>query len=127
MAGSSAEEFWQKWYEQELFASFRELPEQKRKSWLEQRRSLEPAAIASQLRNLGPARHEDLFPVLNSLGAQGVRILFLAGELDPKYSALAQKIASIPGAEVEIFPGVGHIVPLEAPEALALRIKKFIR
>lgn len=127
LAGTKPEEFWQKWYEQDLFASFRALPEATRKTWLEQRAAIDPGELASQLSNLGPARHGDLFPVLKDLAAKGVRVLYLAGELDPKYAELAQKVGTIPGVKAEVLQGAGHVLPLEAPDALAQRIAKFIK
>jgi 2-succinyl-6-hydroxy-2,4-cyclohexadiene-1-carboxylate synthase len=127
LAEKNAEEFWKRWYEQDLFASFQALPEATRKGWLDQRKSLDIAALTGQLRRLGPARHDDLFPVLKSVCAKGVKVLYIAGELDKKYSELSRKVAEIPGVTVDKIAGAGHILPLEAPEPLALRIARFVR
>lgn len=55
--------------------------------------------------------------------------LFLAGEEDlyvPPW--LCERTARLwPGAEFEVMMGIGHIVPREAPEALASRTLSFLR
>ncbi len=127
LAASNSEDFWGKWYAQELFASFHSAPEARRASWMEQRKTLDIDALTGQLRNLGPGRHESLLRPLKELPGKGVRVLYLAGELDKKYGELAHKVREIPGVSVEIIPGAGHVLPLEAPEALALRIARFLK
>lgn len=127
LAASNPDEFWKKWYDQELFASFHSQPEAAREAWMEQRKSMEIAALTAQLRFLGPGQHGDLTPVLKELCGKGVRVLYIAGELDKKYSELSRKVKEIPGVLVDTIAGAGHILPLEAPEALALRIARFIR
>lgn len=127
LAEEDTEAFWRKWYEQELFASFRALPEARREAWLESRKTMNIEDLSAQLRFLGPGHHEDLLPKLRDLASRGVRTLYIAGNLDKKYAELAQKVAEIPGLIVELLPGAGHILPLEAPEALGLRIRKFVQ
>jgi 2-succinyl-6-hydroxy-2,4-cyclohexadiene-1-carboxylate synthase len=127
LAAGDSGEFWKKWYEQEIFASFQTLPESTREAWIEQRKSLDIEALTGQLRNLGPGRHQDLFPIVRNLRAKGVPVLYLAGELDKKYSELSNKAGEIQGVLVDRVPGAGHMLPLEAPEALAMRIARFIR
>lgn len=121
------DEFWQKWYDQEIFASFHALPEATRDAWLESKKSMDIKAITAQLRRLGPGQHDDLLPTLRRLGAGGVRILYIVGELDKKYVELSAKVRDCPGITVDVIRGAGHILPLEAPEPLALRIAKFIK
>lgn len=127
LAEENSEAFWKKWYEQELFASFHALPEAQREAWLESRKAMDIEDLSAQLRFLGPGHHEDLLPKLRDLSLRGVRALYIAGNLDKKYAELAQKVAEIPGLIVELLPGAGHILPLEAPEALSLRIRKFVQ
>jgi 2-succinyl-6-hydroxy-2,4-cyclohexadiene-1-carboxylate synthase len=124
---SNKEEFWTKWYEQELFASFRALPEAARGGWLDHRKALDAADIARQLRNLGPGRHGDLLPVLKEVTSKGVRVLYVAGDADAKYAGLLPKLAEFPGVQTSVIQGAGHVLPLEAPEALAARIARFIK
>ena len=127
LAASDTEEFWKKWYEQGIFATFHALPENARKGWMEQRKSIEPASLASQLRNLGPGRHSELESVLKDILSKGVRVLYVVGDRDSKYVEFAERVRGFPGLQVDQIPGAGHILPLEAPEALAMRIAKFIR
>ncbi len=54
------------------------------------------------------------------LGEVAVPTLIVAGELDPRYVAIAREMAgAIPGARLEVVPGAGHAVHLEAPDAVA--------
>jgi pimeloyl-ACP methyl ester carboxylesterase len=55
-----------------------------------------------------------------------VPVLYVAGELDAKYAGLAETYASL-GAKTELVPGAGHVLPLEAPEAVAMRVARFLR
>lgn len=123
----NADEFWEKWYEQELFASYRALPVAQREAWMSSRKSSENKSLAAQFRHLSPGCHEDLFPLLRKLAREGLRVLYIAGELDKKYSELARKVQEVPGVAVEILQGAGHILPLEAPDALALRLSRFVK
>lgn len=127
LAERDAGEFWRKWYEQELFATFPNLPEATREAWLEQRKSMDIGTLTAQLRKLGPGHHGDLRPAVKELAAKGVRVLYIAGDLDKKYSELSRTVEGIPGVTVERLGGAGHLLPLEAPEALALRIARFIK
>ncbi|MGZ3705812.1 MAG: hypothetical protein ACXWP1_07720, partial [Bdellovibrionota bacterium] len=127
LAASNPDEFWKKWYDQEIFASLKIVPDAMRETWMEQRKALDAAVLAGQLKNLGPGRHGDLWPVLKEVMAKGVKIYYIAGALDKKYVEVAAKVKALPGTLVDIVEGAGHLVPLEAPEALAIRIAKFIR
>ena len=54
-------------------------------------------------------------------------VLAMAGELDPKFSAIAAAMAGrIPGAAVRIVPGAGHAVPLERAAECAQAIETFL-
>lgn len=126
---ANPQEFWEKWYAQELFSSLASVPETTRIQWLENRKSIDIKEIAAQLRDLSPGQHEDLLPIVRELSAAGVRVLYLAGKRDKKYSEIAEKLGAmgLPGVSVSIIPEAGHVLPLEAPDALALRIQHFVK
>ena len=59
-------------------------------------------------------------PLWSRLGELTMPVAVLAGELDKKYVALAQRLAAeLPRAELTIVAGAGHALPLEAPAAVA--------
>lgn len=55
-------------------------------------------------------------------------LLAVAGEHDQLVpTALSQEVAAlVPGARVEIVPGVGHLLPWEAPQALAALLRGWV-
>jgi len=118
--------FWQRWYEQPLFASYRAMPSEIRADWENSRNPMDIGRLSEQLRNLGPGNHESLFPLLEGLLEKGLRVLYIVGELDKKYLELSRKVGEMGGAKVESIPGAGHILPLEAPEVLASKIRAFL-
>jgi pimeloyl-ACP methyl ester carboxylesterase len=83
----------------------------------------DPGGIAGLVRGL--ARRPDPVP---ALGTVGVPTLVLGGSVDPftkpeQGRALA---ALVPGSTYLELPGVGHLPPLEAPEATARAIGGFV-
>jgi 2-succinyl-6-hydroxy-2,4-cyclohexadiene-1-carboxylate synthase len=116
--------FWEKWYAQELFSAFRELPEERRGSWLKNRFSLDIEDLCHQLEILSPAQQPFLLADLLRLKGSGTKLLYLAGERDKKYAALAQRLQK-EGVPTEFLPG-GHILPLETPERMADSLNRFM-
>ena len=72
-----------------------------------------------------PSRAETL-ETLAVLRAGGTPLLYLAGERDEKYRALAAQAAEA-GATVRIIPGAGHNAHLEAPATFAKEVASFLR
>lgn len=124
MAEANSALFWREWYQQPLFSSFRALPSKQQQEWLKERLHLPPNTLSHQLRALGPGMHPSLHSDLLSLKHQGVSLLYLAGELDKKYVAIAKQLQS-EGVPVQIVPGAGHLLPLEAPAAVAAALGAF--
>lgn len=117
--------FWAEWYSQDLFSTFQAGEFAGKTAWLRARESLSGARLAEALADLSPAAHEPLGPVL--AGQIGAPLLYIAGEKDKKYAAAASQIQTlVPGATVKIIPGVGHVIPVEAPEALARTVRNFL-
>lgn len=120
-AGDDSALFWKDWYNQEIFSSFRALPESTRSKWMHDRYSLNIEHLQSQFRLLGPANHENLLPELKAVQKAGISVLYIAGERDKKYSSIARQL-DLP---VEILDG-GHILPIENPVAVAQSLEQFL-
>jgi 2-succinyl-6-hydroxy-2,4-cyclohexadiene-1-carboxylate synthase len=120
-AGEDSALFWKDWYKQELFSSFRELPEGTRRKWMNDRFSLNIEHLQSQFRLLGPGNHEYLLPELKAVQKAGISVLYIAGERDKKYSSIARQL-DLP---VELLDG-GHILPIENPVAVAQSLEQFL-
>ena len=86
------------------------------------RLSNEPAHVAAALRGIGTGAMAPLWKRLGELG--GLPVTVLAGELDPKYVALGERLArSVPRGELKVVPGAGHALVLEAPAAVAAALE----
>jgi 2-succinyl-6-hydroxy-2,4-cyclohexadiene-1-carboxylate synthase len=60
--------------------------------------------------------------------AAGVPTLLVAGALDAKYVAIAERLAGlIPGARRVVVEGAGHAVHLERPDEFAALVRDFLR
>ena len=68
-------------------------------------------------------------PAINRLSDIRVPTLALVGEHDhPDFRAIAAILArDIRGARLEVLPGVGHLPPMEAPQATATAILAFLK
>ncbi len=111
------EAFVEKWEAQALFASQRRLPPARRAAQRAWRQRLSAEGLALCLARLGLAEMPDLWPALPTVR---VPVLLVVGEEDSKFLTLAHAMAArLPAGRVEVVPGVGHNVVLEAPEALA--------
>ncbi len=76
-----------------------------------------PAGLARALRGLGTGALPSLW---ERLGELAVPVTLLAGERDAKFTAIAREMArAIPSAGLEIVPGAGHAVHLQAPARVA--------
>lgn len=116
--------FWKKWYEQNLFASLKKLPEAKWQTFLKKKEKHNASNLAQSLENFSPANHQNLMPYLKAQA----HLLFLVGSLDEKYSEIAKQIENeIPKAQVTLINQAGHNLPLEAPKACAQHIEAFLQ
>jgi 2-succinyl-6-hydroxy-2,4-cyclohexadiene-1-carboxylate synthase len=80
------------------------------------------AELARQLRDWSPAVLPP--PQLERIDTP---VLWIAGERDAKYVAIAQEaVGRLPHAELWICPGAGHRVPWEQPEAFVGRLRDFL-
>jgi len=118
------EAFSRAWEANPLFATQAEMDEPLRASMRAQRLAQDPAKLAAALRAFGTGEQP---PVHDKLAQLAMPVLAMAGELDPKFSAIAAAMAArIPGAAVRIVPGAGHAVPLERATECAQEIETFL-
>lgn len=84
-----------------------------------------PEGLAGSLRGGGTGSMAPLHDLLASLDTPA---LFLAGESDPKYRAIAHELANLASAgEARVIDGAGHAAHLERPAAVARSVTTFIR
>jgi len=107
------EAFADAWEARPLFASQRQLPDATRRAHRARRLSHDPSGLARSLRVLGLGRMPDWSPGLDSVE---VPIRLLTGEGDPRFTALAAKLARcLPRATHRTVGGAGHDLVLERP------------
>lgn len=105
------------WLAQPLFASQERLPWELRAVARARRLRHGPAGLAAAMRALGLGGMPDLAP---SLPAIRIPVRLLAGAEDPKFVALATRLAAaLPHARAQVIPGAGHDLTLERPDAVA--------
>ena len=104
------ERFVDEWLAQPLFATL--APDRAHRR---ARLANTPEGLASSLRTAGTGTQE---PLWDRLGQLDVPVLAVAGQLDPTYVALAERLVASIGtnAELAVVPGAGHTVHLERPE-----------
>ena len=123
------EAFMDFWEQLPLFASQRDLPPDVRERLRAGRMANDAEALARTFEQAGqhvmPSRAETL-ETLDVLRAGDTPLLYLAGERDEKYRALAAQAAEA-GATVRIIPGAGHNAHLEAPATFAKEVASLLR
>jgi 2-succinyl-6-hydroxy-2,4-cyclohexadiene-1-carboxylate synthase len=109
--------FLAEWRRQPLFASQERLPAVLLAEQQEINLRHDEGRLAAALELLSPGLMPDYRPLLPRVAAP---VALLAGGEDAKFSALAAEMfRSLPDARLEIVPGAGHNLLLEAPEAVA--------
>jgi 2-succinyl-6-hydroxy-2,4-cyclohexadiene-1-carboxylate synthase len=80
--------------------------------------------LARQLRESSPGVLPHLAPRLHEIA---IPLLWIAGERDAAYVAIARRAVSLlPRGELWICPDAGHRVPWEQPRAFAARLRQFV-
>ena len=83
----------------------------------EDERRCSPAVLAASLRGLGPG---SMTPMWGRLSELRMPVTILAGARDVRYVEEGRRLAEgIADATLEIIPGAGHRLAIEAPEAVA--------
>jgi len=107
--------FVEEWERLPVFATQERLPPDVRVSLRERRLDNDPDALAACLGGLGTGSQPSFW---DDLAAVRSRVLVLAGEADPKFREIGRgMIERLADARLEIVPGAGHAVHLEAPDA----------
>jgi 2-succinyl-6-hydroxy-2,4-cyclohexadiene-1-carboxylate synthase len=112
------EEFADRWMAQPLFAG---TPPEAAATWRADILDNDPVALAAALRGIGTGVME---PLWDRLGELAMPATVLAGERDPKFRALGERLASeLPRGELVIVDGAGHGIPREQPAAVAAAVR----
>lgn len=113
------------WQSIPLFSSQSRLPQAIRQALRAQRLQHSRRGLANSLLGLGAGMQE---PVLHCLAGLQIPVLLLAGQLDGKYSGLAERMAGVlPCNRLCIIPGTGHAVHLEQPAAFNEAVTGFLQ
>lgn len=102
------------WEALPLFTSQASLPASSRERLRVQRLGNRPLGLANSLRGMGTGVQPSVNERLPELA---VPALFIAGEEDAKFVALAQQMhRQVPGGRLRVIPGAGHAAHLERPD-----------
>lgn len=115
--------FLARWEAQPLFASQARASAEVRARRQAERAALTPDGLAASLEVLGLGAMPDLTP---ALGARANRAHLVVGDEDPRFRAIADRLADQAGVRVDVVVGSGHDPTLEAPAALAAVIGRAV-
>jgi len=114
--------FIERWERLPLFAT--QTPEQ-RASQRPVRLAQRPQGLANSLRGMGAGAQPSLWGRLNEIA---IPTLIVTGELDAKYRALGERMATpMPNAQHIVIQAAGHTPHLEQPEAFGAAVQSFLR
>ncbi len=107
-----------------LFASQLQLARPARERLRTQRLRNTRPGLANSLRGMGSGAQPSLWPRLAELD---MPVLLLAGELDPKFVRLAERMkAALPNAQLSVIAAAGHTAHLEQPDLFNRRVLAFL-
>lgn len=110
--------FFDAWLAQPLFAG-----REPDAAWLARRHAADPGGLACAIDGFSPGRQPDLTGRLATLRSP---TLWVAGERDAKYAAIARTSAALmPNAQSDILPDAGHDLLTERPAALTALLQRF--
>ncbi|HBC40656.1 MAG TPA: 2-succinyl-6-hydroxy-2,4-cyclohexadiene-1-carboxylate synthase [Pseudanabaena sp.] len=105
-------QFLENWYQQPIFDSLRSQPDFPK--LLEQRFNNSPYQLAKSLRNLSTGMQPSLWENLPKIE---IPLLFLVGELDPKFVKINQQMEQLTKySQLEVVPKCGHNIHFENPD-----------
>ncbi|MDE8701850.1 alpha/beta fold hydrolase [Adlercreutzia equolifaciens] len=121
LRAEGVEAFMDWWERLPLFASQQALPAPVRAAVRAQRTAHEVEVLAQSFEAWG-AQHQALegetLAALRGLRERGVSVRYLAGSLDAKYAAVAERVRAA-GLPATVVPEAGHNIHLERPQAFA--------
>jgi 2-succinyl-6-hydroxy-2,4-cyclohexadiene-1-carboxylate synthase len=110
------------WYRQSVFASL--LGSELRQMLIEDKSTSDPVRAARQLEAWSLGRQADHWSFLEERKGP---TLFISGEMDPRYSAIGERLAAASGPIRHIpIAGAGHVVHREQPEAYLAALRSFL-
>jgi 2-succinyl-6-hydroxy-2,4-cyclohexadiene-1-carboxylate synthase len=116
------DQFLSDWYAQPLFEPLRQSA--RFGELVERRRRNNPQGLALSLKHMGTGAQPALW---DSLPAIPLPILLLTGELDTKFTRIAQEIAAVcPHARTQLIAGAGHTLHFEAPDRYIAAVQRFL-
>lgn len=121
LRASTSEEFAQWWAAMPVLATQSDLPPTSQASVAEMRAGNDTDALARITRGAGQGVMPDLF---DAVGDLQIPLLYVCGEKDTKYSAIAAALEQRWGVDVRRFPA-GHNVHLELPADYARMLMDF--
>jgi 2-succinyl-6-hydroxy-2,4-cyclohexadiene-1-carboxylate synthase len=110
------------WMDLPFFASQAALGPQWRQESVAQRFRGTARSYAQTLRWAGTGSQR---PLWEALASRDFPHLAIAGQLDPKYTAVSQELGARTGAQVAIIEGAGHAAQYEMPAAVVEAIVAF--
>ena len=111
------------WEQIPFFASQKALPSTNQNKLRQQRLQNNPQGLANSLRGMGTGQQPSLWPRLAQIQ---IPTLLLAGELDPKFVTINQKMGQMmPNATLQIIPNTGHNIHLEDQDRFSREIRNW--
>jgi 2-succinyl-6-hydroxy-2,4-cyclohexadiene-1-carboxylate synthase len=116
------EQFLNFWHQKPIFSTLNHESPQFG-AMLTRRLGSDPGGLARSLRYMGTGSQPSLWGELSGLD----RTLFIVGEYDTKYQAIAAEMASLcAGARTAIIGDAGHNVHFEQPDAYCGAVRQFL-
>ena len=113
------------WSKLPNFASQNALSPELQEKLKQERLANDPGGLALALENWGTGEQEWLLPRLAELRCP---VLLMAGEHDPKFRALSERMAEIiPHSEFVVIPNAGHAAHIENPQAVEQALVSFFQ
>ena len=123
LAQLKPQEFFSRWYGQELFSSLANQPDLLA-SMIRERAAHENPCFEAVLRDSSPAQNKSMWPLIKNIS----QALWIVGSEDVKYKVMAQTVvAENPRIEIKCVEKAGHAVHLEKPHELIKILKNYLR